>query len=76
MFFKFILLFWNDELYDINSVMYQQIKLLIEEVIRFELCKDLLFEDVNVIDMRNGSVIVDFELYFNDKVYYVLVKVF
>lgn len=76
MFFKFILLFWNDELYDINSVMYQQIKLLIEEVIRFELCKDLLFEDVNVIDMRNGSVIIDFELYFNDKVYYVLVKVF
>lgn len=71
---KFTSLSWNDELYDTNSAMYQQTKLLIEEAIRFELRKDPSFEDVNVTDMRNGSVIADFELYFNDKVHYVPAK--
>lgn len=68
---RFTSLSWSDELKDKNSVKYQKAKTSIEVAIQFELRKDPSFEDVKVTEMRNGSIVADFELYFNDKVDYV-----
>ena len=68
---KFTSLSWSEELNDENSVEYLQTKTKIENAIKFELRKDPSFEDVKVTALTKGSVVADFELYFNDKMGYV-----
>lgn len=65
---KFTSLPWSDKLKDRNSVEFQETKTSIQDVIKSELDKDLSFEGVKVTAMRKGSIVADFELYFNDKV--------
>ena len=68
---RFTSLSWSDKLKDRNSVVYQSTKSLIEAAIKFELKDDPSLEDLKVTAMRSGSIVADFELYFNDKVDYV-----
>ena len=68
---KFTSLSWSEELKDKNSVKYNETKTKIENAITSELHRDPSFEGVKVTDLRNGSIVADFELYFNDKVDYV-----
>ena len=68
---RFTSLPWSDKLKDRNSDDYQGTKSLIEAAIKSVLDKDLSFEGVKVTAMKSGSIVADFELYFNDKVDYV-----
>ena len=68
---RFTSLSWSEELNDKNNVKYRQVKFAIESAIKFELRKDPSFEGVKVTDLRNGSIVADFEMYFNDKIDYV-----
>ena len=68
---KFTSLSWSEELTDTESAKYYETKTKIEDAIKFELHKDPSFEGVAVTALRKGSVVAEFELYFNDKVDYV-----
>ena len=68
---KFTSLSWSEELTDTESAKYYETKTKIEDAIKFELHKDPSFEAVAVTALRKGSVVAEFELYFNDKVDYV-----
>ena len=68
---KFTSLSWSEELTDTESAKYYETKTKIEDAIKFELHKDPSFEGVAVTALTKGSVVAEFELYFNDKVDYV-----
>ena len=68
---KFTSLSWSEELTDTKSAKYYETKTKIEDAIKFELHKDPSFEGVAVTALTKGSVVAEFELYFNDKVDYV-----
>ena len=68
---KFTSLSWSEELTDTESAKYYETKTKIEDAIKFELHKDPSFEGVAVTALIKGSVVAEFELYFNDKVDYV-----
>ena len=68
---KFTSLSWSEELTDTGSAKYYETKTKIEDAIKFELHKDPSFEGVAVTALTKGSVVAEFELYFNDKVDYV-----
>ena len=68
---KFTSLSWSGELMNTESAKYFETKTKIEDAIKFELHKDPSFEGVTVTALTKGSVVAEFELYFNDKVDYV-----
>ena len=68
---KFTSLSWSEELTDTESAKYYKTKTKIEDAIKFELHRDPSFEGVAVTALTKGSVVAEFELYFNDKVDYV-----
>lgn len=68
---KFTSLSWSEELMDTESAKYYETKTKIEDAIELELHKDPSFEGVAVTALTKGSVVAEFELYFNDKVDYV-----
>ena len=68
---KFTSLSWSEELTDTKSAKYYETKTKIEDAIKFELHKDPSFEGVTVTALTKGSIVAEFELYFNDKVDYV-----
>ena len=68
---KFTSLSWSEELMNTESAKYFKTKIKIEVAIKFELHKDPSFEGVTVTALTKGSVVAEFELYFNDKVDYV-----
>lgn len=72
---RFVSLAWSEELKDKNSAKYREAKQTIEVAIRFEFRKDPSFEAVEVTNLRNGSVIAEFDLQFNDKADYEPVKI-
>lgn len=72
---RFVSLSWTEELKDKNSAKYQEAKKSIEDAIRFEFRYDPSFEAVEVTNLRNGSVIAEFDIQFNDKANYEPVKV-
>ena len=67
---RFTSLSWTDELENTSNAFYQEKKMLIEKAIRFELSKDPSFQSVIVTGMMKGSIIADFDLFFNEKVGY------
>ena len=67
---RFTTLSWSDDLENTSNSFYQKTRVLIEEAIRFELRKDPSFQYVIVTGMMRGSIIADFELFFNGKVGY------
>lgn len=71
----FVSLTWSEELKDKNSAKYQEVKQTIEVAIRFEFRQDPSFEAVEVTNLRNGSVIAEFDLQFNNKADYEPVKI-
>ena len=72
---RFVSLTWTEELKDKNSAKYQKAKQTIEAAIRFVFRQDSSFEAVEVTNLRNGSVIAEFDLQFNDKADYEPVKI-
>ena len=72
---RFVSLSWTEELKDKNSAKYQETKGFIEDEIKFEFRYDPSFEAVEVTNLRNGSVIAEFDLQFNDKADYEPIKV-
>ena len=67
---RFTSLSWADELENTSNAFYQKKKMSIEKAIRFELRKDPSFQSVIVTGMMRGSIIADFDLFFNEKVGY------
>ena len=67
---RFTSLSWTDELENTSNAFYQKKKISIEKAIRFELRKDPSFQSVIVTGMMRGSIIADFDLFFNEKVGY------
>lgn len=67
---RFLALTWSEELKDKNSAKYQETKKTIEDGITRLYRDDESFQDVEVTNLRNGSVIAEFELQFNDKADY------
>ena len=67
---RFTSLSWTDELENTSNAFYQKKKMSIEKAIRFELRKDPSFQSVIVTGMMRGSIIADFDLFFNEKVGY------